>query len=117
MEIFVVTFIFGEQRYFLSEQQNPVFRQKPTFADTSRYIFDISLQTTLYDAKLCVDSKSATKNIVALRNLEKIWKNWLSIFAHLVVYVTVTEKVENKNWLQIWNLQVKLHQAVTFWII
>ena len=72
MEIFVVTFIFGEQRYFLSEQQNHVFRQKPTLADTSRYIFDISLQTTLYDAKLCVDSKSATKNIVAPRNLEKI---------------------------------------------
>ena len=68
----MVALVFAETIFVLSEQQNPVFRQKPTLADTSRYIFDISLQTTLYDAKLCVDSKSALKNVAAPRNLEKI---------------------------------------------
>ena len=97
MEIFVVTFIFGEQRLYVSEQQNPVFRQKPTLPPNFRYVFDILLQTTLYDAKLCVDSKSALKKVVTPRNLEKIWKNRLFIFAHLVVYVVATERVENEN--------------------
>ena len=68
----MVSLVFAETIFVLSEQQNPVFRQKPTLPPNFRYIFDILLQTTLYDAKLCVDSKSALKNVVAPRNLEKI---------------------------------------------
>ena len=97
MENLMVTLVFAETIFVLSEQQNPVFRQKPTLPPNFWYISDILLRTNLYDVKFCVDSKSATKNVVAPRNLEEIWKNRLFIFTHLVVYVVATERVENEN--------------------
>ena len=47
---------------------NDFISHSPNFS----YILGILLQTTLHDSKLCVEFKSALKNVVAPRNLEKI---------------------------------------------
>ena len=66
----MVTSVRSETGHILSEQQNPVFRQKQVLrCKTLENTIEWS-ENILYDVKLCVDSESAVKNVLAPRNQE-----------------------------------------------
>ena len=71
----MVTSARSDTGHILSEQQNPVFRQKPVLHFRTLENTMERSENILYDVKLCVDSESAVKNVVAPRNPEISAKN------------------------------------------
>ena len=97
MNFFVVMFVFAEQRSVQSEHQNPVFHRNRFSGSNFVTNEFFGPRKSLEDGKFCVDSKCAVKNIVSLRNLEKILKNREIFFVAFVVFLRTCRHEILKN--------------------
>ena len=80
-----------------SEQEFPVFAPEQDFGPRTHRKNVKVVRNTLYDVKLCVDSKSAIKNIITPRNLELSSKNRFFIFVEFEVFLTSSQGVFGQN--------------------
>ena len=99
----------SESGHILSEQQKFIFAPEQQFNSRK---YKKSIQTTLYDAKFCVDSEFDIKNIITYRNLELLSKNRFFIFVELPVSVAASENEICQKLFHIRNLQVNYDRDI-----